>query len=86
MTPGMEPVLNALSLQPGLTLDPDVWTYVGYKGGYEAGVKSDVWLLQRTDGRWFVIAGIINNQTAEIDGPGMASVMVSAAALLAVQP
>lgn len=84
--PGGEHILNALSLQPGMTFDPALWSYVGYKGGYEAGVKSDVWLLQRSDGRWFVLAGIINDPTSEIDGYGMADVMVAAATLLAGQP
>ncbi|CAN5568280.1 hypothetical protein BH23CHL5_BH23CHL5_01130 [soil metagenome] len=84
--PGMEPVLNALSLQPGITFDPAVWQYVGYKGGYETGVRSDVWLLQRQDGRWFVLAGIINNPSAEIDGFGMTNLMIEAAALLARTP
>ncbi len=84
--PGGEPVLNALSLQPGMTFDPTIWRYVGYKGGYEAGVKSDVWLLQRNDGRWFVLAGIINNSSSEINGYGMADVMVAATTLLAGQP
>ncbi|MBX3072204.1 MAG: serine hydrolase [Thermomicrobiales bacterium] len=81
--PEMAPVLNTLSLQPNITFDPGVWSYVGYKGGYEAGVKSDVWLLERADGRWFVLAGIINNPLTEIDGYGMADVMVAAAGLLA---
>jgi beta-lactamase class A len=80
---GMQPVLDALSLQPGITFDPAVWSYVGYKGGYETGVKSDVWLLQRVDGRWFVMAGIINNIQAEIDGYGFTDLMIAAADLLA---
>ncbi len=84
--PGMEPVLNAMSLQPGITFDPQDWQYVGYKGGYETGVRSDVWLLQRQDGRWFVLAGIINNPSAEIDGFGMTNLMIEAAALLARTP
>ncbi|CAN5838744.1 hypothetical protein BH20CHL4_BH20CHL4_16400 [soil metagenome] len=78
----MAPVLNALSLQPGITFDPDDWAYVGYKGGYETGVRSDVWLLQRTDGRWFVMAGIINNTQAEIDHYGLTGLMIASADLL----
>ncbi|MGE3797899.1 MAG: serine hydrolase [Thermomicrobiales bacterium] len=83
---GMEPVLNAMSLQPGITFDPEDWSYVGYKGGYEAGVKSDVWLLQRSDGRWFALVGVINDLSAEIDGYGMSDVMTAAASLLAIEP
>jgi beta-lactamase class A len=79
----MAPVLNALSLQPGITFDPADWSYVGYKGGYETGVRSDVWLLQRNDGRWFVLAGIVNNYQAEIDHYGHTNLMIAAADLLA---
>lgn len=82
----MEPVLNALSLQPNIAFDPVDWRYVGYKGGYEAGVKSDVWLLQRADGRWFVLTGIINDPTAEINGFGMTDLMIAAAEMLAMTP
>jgi beta-lactamase class A len=80
---GMEPVLDALSIAPGITFDPAVWTYIGYKGGYETGVRSDVWLFQRNDGRWFALAGIINNSVAEIDGFGMDDLMIAGADLLA---
>jgi beta-lactamase class A len=84
--PGMQPVLDVLSLEPGIRFDPAIWTYVGYKGGYETGVKSDAWLLQRADGRWFVMAGIINDHYAEIDGWGMADLMIAAADLLSREP
>jgi len=76
-------VLNALSLEPGITFNPVDWNYVGYKGGYETGVRSDVWLLQRADGRWFAMAGIINNLYAEINHYGLSDLMIAAAELLA---
>jgi beta-lactamase class A len=84
--PGLGPIQDCLSLNPGIPFDTATWTYVGYKGGYETGVKSDVWLLQRNDGRWFVIAAIINDPTKEIDGHTLMSLMVPAAALLAKAP
>lgn len=80
--PGMEPVLNALSLEPGLEFDTENWTYVGYKGGFETGIRSDVWLLQRQDGRWFVLAGILNNRNGENDGYTFLQLMTQATELL----
>lgn len=80
---GLAPVLDCLSLEPGIAFDPAIWTYVGYKGGYETGVKSHVWLLQREDGRWFAITAIINDPTKEIDGVKLNGLMIPAAALLA---
>lgn len=84
--PGLAPILDCLSLKPVIPFDPATWTYVGYKGGYETGVKSDVWLLQRADGRWFAITAIINDPQKEIDGITLQKLMVPAAALLAKTP
>lgn len=84
--PGLAPIHDALSLKPGLAWDAKTWTYVGYKGGYETGVKSDAWLLQRSDGRWFVVAGIINDPAKEINGPDLIQLMVAATNMLATTP
>jgi hypothetical protein len=81
--PGMEPVADALSLNPGVPWDTATWRYVGYKGGYETGVKSYVWLLQRADGRWFALTAIINDPKQEIDGTTLRALMVTAVDLLA---
>lgn len=83
--PGMEPVLNALSIEPVITLDPADWTYVGYKGGFETGVHSHVWLLQRADGRWFSLAGIINDADLSSDGYELTDLLIEASELLARQ-
>lgn len=80
---GFGPIHDALSLNPGIPFDARTWAYVGYKGGYETGVKSDVWLLQRGDGRWFTLAAIINDPTQEIDGYGLWQLMMPAVELLA---
>jgi beta-lactamase class A len=81
--PGMEPIADALSLNPGVPWDTATWRYVGYKGGYETGVKSYVWLLQRADGRWFALTAIINDPKQEIDGNTLRALMVTAVDLLA---
>lgn len=82
-TAGLGPVATTLSMNPGIPFDARTWAYVGYKGGYETGVKSDVWLLQRGDGRWFVTAAIINDPRREIDGIGLWTLMVPVSELLA---
>ncbi len=59
---GMTPALDALSLNPGFAFDARDWAYVGYKAGFESGVNSVNWLLQRQDGRWFAVSGIVNDE------------------------
>jgi beta-lactamase class A len=74
---------ETLSINPGIPFDARTWAYVGYKGGYETGVKSEIWLLQRGDGRWFTIAAIINDTKNEIDGFGLTQLLMPAVSLLA---
>jgi hypothetical protein len=84
--PGMDPVLNALSLVPEIVFDPQVWSYVGYKGGYETGVMSENFLLQRaTDGRWFSISAVIYDPNWEINGFGLRDLIVQATQILAFE-
>lgn len=83
---GVSPIHDALSINPGIPYDARTWAYVGYKGGYETGVKSDAWLLQRGDGRWFTMAAIINDPKKEIDGYGLWQLMMPAVNLLATMP
>ncbi len=81
--PGMSPIFDALSINPGVNFDARTWRYVGFKEGYETGVKSMVWLLQRSDGRWFTIATIINDPKKEIDGQMLTRLMLTATNILA---
>ncbi len=84
--PGMQPVLDALSLVPEIVFDPQVWSYVGYKGGYETGVMSENFLLQRaSDGRWFSISAVIYDPNWEINGPGLRDLIVQATQMLAFE-
>jgi hypothetical protein len=81
--PGLAPVFDALSTNPGIPFDARTWAYVGFKEGYETGVKSLAWLLQRGDGRWFVLAAIINDLQKEINGYGLSQLVMPAVWLLA---
>jgi beta-lactamase class A len=65
--PGLEPVADILSINPGIEIDPDVWTYVGYKGGSEPGVLNLTWVLERADGRWFTLSVTLNDPDSLID-------------------
>lgn len=79
----LAPIYDALSLNPGVPWDAATWRYVGFKEGYETGVKTYAWLLQRADGRWFALTAIINDPEEEIDGPLLRQLMVTAVDLLA---
>jgi len=82
-TEATTPVANALGLNPGIPFDPDDWSYIGFKEGYETGLKAMTWLLQRPDGRWFTLIGIIHDKKQEIDGATLRELMTAAAKLLA---
>ncbi|MET0339977.1 MAG: serine hydrolase [Polyangiales bacterium] len=54
-------VLKAMSEDTGLSFDPEYFKYLGYKGGSEPGVLNMSWLVQRNDGRWFVVVLSVND-------------------------
>lgn len=83
LRPAAAPVGNAFSYNPGIVFDPTAWSYVGFKEGYETGLKAMTWLLQRRDGRWFTLIGIVHDLEEEIDGAALREMMVASAALLA---
>ena len=44
--PGLEPLRDVLSKNPGLPLERKVWSWIGYKGGSEPGVLNMTWVLE----------------------------------------
>ena len=84
--PALAPLSDLLSAVPGIVFDARVWSYVGYKGGYETGVYNNTWLLERGDGRRFALTATINDPWQEIDAETLIRLMVPAAALLAEEP
>lgn len=86
INPATAPVGNALSYNNGICFDPADWSFVGFKEGYETGLKVLTWLLQRRDGRWFGLTGYVHDLTDEINGEALKEMMMASAALLAKHP
>ena len=83
-TPGLEPVLDILSIKPGITFDERVWPFVGFKGGGGVpGVLAVSLLLERHDERLFFLAVILNDSTKLIDETRAALLIPVGADLLA---
>jgi beta-lactamase class A len=57
----LAPLLDVLSINPGIPVDKTQWPYVGYKGGSEPGVINLTWLLRRNDDKWFVVTLTANS-------------------------
>ena len=81
--PGLAPIRAILSKNPGVAFNGSVWKYVGYKGGSEPGVLCLDWLLERADGRVFVLAIVLNDTRRGIDTAAAVAVAQGAVALLA---
>ena len=84
--PGLEPIMDILAINPGIQFDPATWTYAGFKGGSEPGVLNFTWLLERADGRWFVMSVSLNDDASLIDELTVIRLMGGAAQLLAETP
>jgi hypothetical protein len=65
-TPGLEPVGNVLSTNPGVDVDPDQFEEVFFKGGSEPGVLFGAWLGRRPDGSRVVVTGGDADETVEV--------------------
>lgn len=78
------PVLAILAKQPGVSLPPEIWPYVGHKAGWWRGSRNVSWLLRRDDGRlFFVTLGLADPSGAEIDKARMFAVAHAIIELLA---
>lgn len=64
--PGLEPVGEILSRNPGLPIDAAAFPYIAFKGGSEPGVLNLTWLVHAQSGaRYFVNIGL-NDASAPI--------------------
>ncbi len=65
--PGLEPVGEILSANPGVPVDPARYDRVLFKGGSEPGVLYAAWLAKRPDGSRVVVTGGLADTAKPID-------------------
>jgi hypothetical protein len=57
--PGLEPIADVLSQNPGLPIDPVAFPFIAFKGGSDPGVLNGTWLVHADSGaRYFVSIGV----------------------------
>ncbi len=78
----MEPVMAALSINPGIPLDRDVWANFAYKGGSEPGVMNMTYWLLREDGAQFALSVFANDTRVNFEQAEMVSVVERAIGML----
>ena len=64
---GLDPVRDIARANPGLPDETLVWNEIWFKGGSEPGVLGMSWYLTTDDGRSFVVAGSVVNETDTFD-------------------
>jgi hypothetical protein len=82
--PGLSQVQDVLAVNPQMDVDKSTWKYVGFKGGSEPGVLAGAWLLERADGRWFVVSVIADDPASATDHTLAAEVLGGTAMTLLV--
>jgi hypothetical protein len=78
---GGEPIRRILGTNPAAPADP-AFSYVGFKGGSEIGVLAMAWIVERTDGRSFVLTAAALDTEDEIDA-ALPPTMVAGVGLIA---
>lgn len=84
--PQLRPVTEILTLEDQIGINREDWTYVGFKGGSEIGVLAGNWLLQRNDGRLFVMTMAFNDTAEAIDLPRAIELLQGAVDILFQTP
>lgn len=84
--PQLRPVTEILTLEDQIGIDREDWIYVGFKGGSEIGVLAGNWLLQRNDGRLFVMTTAFNDTAEAIDLPRAIGLLQGAVDILFQTP
>jgi beta-lactamase class A len=84
--PELGPLRRILGGNRGGVFGPRAWPFAGFKGGYEAGVVNATWLLERADGRTFVVTAGFNDPAAYVNQSAVYGALPLAADLLARAP
>ncbi len=79
---GMEPVIGALSINPGIPLSREVWAGFAYKGGSEPGVMNMTFWLLRGDGKQFALSVFANDQKKAFEETPMVAIVERAIGML----
>jgi beta-lactamase class A len=80
---GMEPIMAALSINPGIPLDREVWAGFAYKGGSEPGVMNMTFWLLRQDGKQFALSVSANDTMKNLEQIPMVAIVERAIGMLA---
>lgn len=78
----MAPVMQALSVNPGVPLDRAVWPGFAYKGGSEPGVMNMTYWLLRKDGERFALSVFANDDVKAVDEMAVVGLVERAIGLL----
>ncbi len=81
----MLPLAKALIAKPRNVVNTGVWPASIVKNGGERGVVAAAWMLRRYDGRWFIVAGIVNDPAKDPSGQRVSAALIGAVDLLAIQ-
>ncbi|MDH3247690.1 MAG: class A beta-lactamase-related serine hydrolase [Acidimicrobiia bacterium] len=65
--PELEALADVVGANPGLPDETLVWDEIWFKGGSEPGVVGTSWYLVTDDGRSFVVAGSVANESESFD-------------------
>lgn len=84
--PGLEPVREILSINPGLPDAEGRWSYLAFKGGSEPGLLAMSWLGETAAGRTFVLAGSVVNPERPLDELETVLLLGAARDLLGAMP
>jgi hypothetical protein len=79
---GNGPVATAIRTNPGMGFDRKMWKGVAFKGGSEIGVINLTWLLERADGRRFVVSFGWNDPKSAVDDEGAVKLAGEAVGML----
>lgn len=62
-----EPLTQVLGINPGLPDEEGDFEFIAFKGGSEPGMVSMNWLVERVDGRVFVVSGSVVDPNEDFD-------------------
>jgi len=79
--PGMEPLANALRMTDAME-STITWKSAAFKSGSEPGILSMVWLLERNDGRRFVVTLLANDTLRPVSQSDLSDCAAAAVKLL----